>query len=353
MIVGKLNSKYKPLIVAVFLGIGGLASGVLFFNKTGAIEVRGQLITAPSISLPASPSLIGVAQGAEIVDASAIEDAPTIPVNAPTENSQDFSEIGAVQDPGNPVGPAFGTSQAISYTIQKSDTLASIASSFGISTNIITSSNPSIKGKKVKIGETLQILPASDVIYQSQAGDNLASISSNFNTPQSKILQFNQSVNFSALEPGTTIIIPGGTNANLAASQSDSLPNFNNQFIIPAQGYDEGALDSNNGVNIANSCGTPVVAAADGVVVPDPNISNILDGWNDGYGNFVLIKHAFGNEILTRYAHLQQILVQAGDYVKQGQQIGLMGESGSATECSVNFEVVGAQNPFYISSLNR
>jgi murein DD-endopeptidase MepM/ murein hydrolase activator NlpD len=136
----------------------------------------------------------------------------------------------------------------------------------------------------------------------------------------------------------------GGNTARLQSGST--LPKFNGYFITPAQGQNSKVLDANNGVEIVNSCGTPVFAAADGVVVPDPQNTNSLGGWNGGYGNFVLIEHPFGNEIFTRYAHLQQSLVQIGDYVKQGQKIGLMGQSGGATNCELDFEIIGAQNPF-------
>jgi murein DD-endopeptidase MepM/ murein hydrolase activator NlpD len=150
-------------------------------------------------------------------------------------------------------------------------------------------------------------------------------------------------------DPGQPISSPVvsivSANSNSGKTTS-TLPNFNRDFIIPAQGYDWGILHNYNAVDIANSCGTPVVAAADGIVVPDPNIPDVAGGWNGGYGNFVLIEHSFGTGIYTRYAHLSQILVQIGDLVKQGQEIGLMGESGEATGCHVHFEVIGAQNPF-------
>jgi lysostaphin len=143
------------------------------------------------------------------------------------------------------------------------------------------------------------------------------------------------------------VIIPGGkTNASQVAGAGSSLPNFNNEFIAPAGGYDWGILHHYNAVDIANSCGTPVVAAADGTVISDENIADTLGGWNDGYGNFILIEHSFGDGVRTRYAHLEKMLVQPGDYVQQGQVIGLMGESGDATGCHVHFEVIGAQNPF-------
>jgi murein DD-endopeptidase MepM/ murein hydrolase activator NlpD len=340
-----MNRSYKPLIVAVFLAIGGLGSGALFLKKTGTVEVRG-VLGGPSSPAPA---IVNVAQGAEMVDSAALTENPASSqgndLSFASSFSPNFSGAGTIQDPGQPVGPAFDAAGMVTYIVQKSDTLASVASAFGVSTTDILTANPGMK-KTLKAGEVLNVLPTSGVVYQTQDGDTLASIATNFNIPQSKILQFNQSVNFSALEADTSVIIPGGTAKNLAASQASTLPNFNSDFIMPAKGYDWGILHNYNAVDIANSCGTPVVAAAEGVVISDPSIPDVLGGWNGGYGNFVLIEHPFGNDIRTRYAHLEQVMVQVGDYVKQGQEIGLMGETGDATGCHVHFEVIGAQQPF-------
>jgi murein DD-endopeptidase MepM/ murein hydrolase activator NlpD len=140
--------------------------------------------------------------------------------------------------------------------------------------------------------------------------------------------------------------VAGILESGSASTTPAKLPNYNRDFIMPASGYNWGVLHNYNAVDISNSCGTPVVAAADGLVVPDENIPDVPGGWNDGYGNFVLIQHSFGNNVTTRYAHLESVSVQIGDYVKQGQVIGLMGETGDATGCHLHFEVIGAKNPF-------
>ncbi len=84
------------------------------------------------------------------------------------------------------------------------------------------------------------------------------------------------------------------------------------------------------GVDIAYSEGTPIVAAADGVVV-----STAYQPL--GYGNNVFLRHAFG--FYTRYAHLMRIYVHEGEHVKQGQVIGLLGTTGLSTGPHVHFEV--------------
>ncbi len=94
------------------------------------------------------------------------------------------------------------------------------------------------------------------------------------------------------------------------------------------------------GIDIAAPIGTPIVAAASGVV--------IKAGWNSGgYGKLVDIQHADGT--FTRYAHNNRILVQAGQQVEQGQQISEMGNTGRSTGPHLHFEVhpagKGAVNP--------
>lgn len=106
----------------------------------------------------------------------------------------------------------------------------------------------------------------------------------------------------------------------------------------PAQGIDWGIIHGNNGVDIANKCGTTVSAAADGVV------TEIGAGWNGGYGNSVLIKHSNGTK--THYAHLSEVMTRIGAEVVQGDEIGLMGITGKSTGCHLHFEVRGGINPF-------
>ncbi len=94
------------------------------------------------------------------------------------------------------------------------------------------------------------------------------------------------------------------------------------------------------GIDIAAPIGTPVVAAAPGVV--------IKAGWNSGgYGRLVDIKHPDGT--FTRYAHNNRILVHPGQQVEQGEPISEMGSSGRSTGPHLHFEVhpagKGAVNP--------
>ena len=83
------------------------------------------------------------------------------------------------------------------------------------------------------------------------------------------------------------------------------------------------------GIDIGASSGTPIKAAASGVV--------LTAGYNGGYGNLVVLDN--GNGIATAYAHQSQIAVSVGQTVSQGQVIGYVGSTGFSTGPHLHFEV--------------
>ena len=90
------------------------------------------------------------------------------------------------------------------------------------------------------------------------------------------------------------------------------------------------------GIDLAVPLGTPVFAAADGVVVlarPMTDASGALVG----YGNYVVIQHTAG--LKTLYGHLLAIGVKEGDVVRRGQLVGLVGSTGNSTGPHTHFEV--------------
>ncbi len=90
------------------------------------------------------------------------------------------------------------------------------------------------------------------------------------------------------------------------------------------------------GIDIAAPSGTPVSAAAQGLVVKAEYNRN-------GYGNLVVIQHA--NELATYYGHLSKILVKKGQRVSRSQLVGKVGATGVATGPHLHFEVRRGGNP--------
>lgn len=83
------------------------------------------------------------------------------------------------------------------------------------------------------------------------------------------------------------------------------------------------------GLDFSSPNGTPIVAAAGGVV--------LAAEYHPQYGNLLDVDH--GNDIVTRYAHASRLLVKVGDIVKRGQHIADIGSTGRSTGAHLHFEV--------------
>lgn len=84
------------------------------------------------------------------------------------------------------------------------------------------------------------------------------------------------------------------------------------------------------GLDFQADPGTPIVAAAGGLVV--------VQEYHPAYGNMIEVDH--GNQVVTRYAHASQVFVKVGDLVKRGQKIAAVGSSGRSTGPHLHFEVL-------------
>jgi murein DD-endopeptidase MepM/ murein hydrolase activator NlpD len=89
------------------------------------------------------------------------------------------------------------------------------------------------------------------------------------------------------------------------------------------------------GVDVRAAYGQQIPAVANGKVVSA--------GPAGGYGLSVVIEH--GSGIRTRYAHLSEVSVKAGDVVERGQDIGRVGQSGRSTGPHLHFEVLADGRP--------
>lgn len=236
------------------------------------------------------------------------------------------------------------------YTVHEGDTLGEIAEMFGVTVNTIVWAND-LKGKVIKPGQELVILPVTGVRYTVKSGDTLASVAKKYKADANEIAQYN---NVATLTPGETIIIPDGEVAVAApvratATQSGATSPLrgaggsalSGYFTWPVSGgvLTQG-LHGYNGVDIGAPTGTNILASAGGVVI----VANGGGGWNGGYGNYIVIQHDNGTQ--TLYAHASKVYVSSGQRVAQGALIGAVGRSGKATGPHLHFEIRGAANPF-------
>ncbi|HOW90093.1 MAG TPA: M23 family metallopeptidase, partial [Elusimicrobiales bacterium] len=91
----------------------------------------------------------------------------------------------------------------------------------------------------------------------------------------------------------------------------------------------EFASEYHTGIDIANEPGTPVRAAADGVIR--------FAGWASGYGLSLVVDHGFAYS--TLYGHLSELAVSEGASVRRGQLLGRMGSTGTSTGPHLHYEV--------------
>ena len=90
-----------------------------------------------------------------------------------------------------------------------------------------------------------------------------------------------------------------------------------------------GRREFHKGFDIANRKGTPITATADGMIA--------FAGPKGLLGNTVVVDHGHG--MVTRYGHLEKVMVKRGTPVKRGDTIGLMGNTGRSTGPHVHYEV--------------
>jgi len=118
---------------------------------------------------------------------------------------------------------------------------------------------------------------------------------------------------------------------NLLASTPSIWPSRG--FITSGFGYRRSpytkTLRMHEGIDIANRSGTPIYAPADGIV--------IFAGIEGGYGKFLAVDHGYG--IVTRYGHLDTILVKEGERVNRNTKLGNIGCSGRCTGPHLHYEV--------------
>jgi len=249
---------------------------------------------------------------------------------------------------GKVLGDVFGGNaqkEVVDHVVQSGDTLQSIADAYKISVNTLLWANDLTATSKIKVGQSLSILPVDGVLHIVKSGDTISGISKTYKAEADNIISYNDLANQDDVYIGDILIVPDGVMPKKSApSINYQAPIANNFFIYPTQGYIAQGLHYYNAVDIANKCGTPIYAAAAGVV--QRAVGNGL--YNQGMGNHITILHSNGT--VTYYGHLMTLSVKAGEKVYTGQNIGLMGGqpgmagAGKSTGCHVHFQVTGAAN---------
>lgn len=296
--------------------------GLLEANLGTSITVKGETDTTPDMTL--------------INDGTAM-----IPQMGPLGTDADAEEIPSLED-------------SAVYVVRSGDTVSGIAKMFGVDSATILLANGLAPGEKPKVGDTLLILPISGIEYSVQKGDTIASIAKKFQVDAIDIIEANEVNENEKLTVGDKLLIPNATvpqapgkpkkPSNTTTTVSGPTRGTVGYFIRPIRGgirtQGRHGKIARNAVDIGAPVGTPVLAAADGIVLIQKNNG----AWNAGMGNYVIIQHTNGSKSYSE--HLSTTTVSNGQQVKQGDTIGYVGMTGHTTGPHLHWEVSrGYENP--------
>ncbi len=241
------------------------------------------------------------------------------------------------------------------YTVQKGDTVSTIAKKFNISADSVRWAND-LKNDNISVDAELRIPSVTGILHKVASGVSVYSIAKKYDTNAQAIVDFpfNDFANpqtFS-LVSGEILMVPDGV-------KPEEQPTYvrPQRFIaqgapaaVGASGYAwpiYGRLSQSfswyhPALDIESSVGTPVLSAQTGTV-----LSVFVGGWNGGYGTHVLVQGNDGN--VTLYAHMSGVNVAAGDAVTAGgTTVGWVGMTGRTTGPHLHFEVKGANPLSYL-----
>jgi len=238
------------------------------------------------------------------------------------------------------------------YRVVNGDTVSSIAQKFGITIDTIMWENSLKSVDAIKVGQILRILPVTGVTYKVKRGETIYSIAKSYQVDAQNIIDypfntFSNDETF-ALSAGQNLMIPNGIKPSETIIDTQKYTTRTvaavagvvgeGNFMWPTSGTITQKFSwYHKAVDIANPS-NPVVVAAQGGTVTSA-------GWNaGGYGNYVVIDH--GNGYSTLYAHMlnNSVIVKAGQVVKQGQKLGIMGSTGRSTGTHLHFEIRNGSN---------
>ncbi|MDA0256671.1 MAG: M23 family metallopeptidase [Chloroflexi bacterium] len=241
------------------------------------------------------------------------------------------------------------------YEVQPGDSVLGIAQRFGIASDFILWNNIDIVSDAdlLTVGDRLRVPSVEGILHDVRLGETLTDIASTYEAEVAQVIAFpaNSISDPNLLRDGETLLVVGGKRLPKPAPTlrpTVSAPDFVDRdpsatgFIWPVVDIITSFYGPLHPLGIdINAPFVPVAASQAGQVFfagGEPCCS---------YGIYVDIVHGGGYE--TRYAHLSQLYVTLGEWVEQGQIIGISGNSGRSTGPHLHFEIY--RNGFLLNPL--
>lgn len=250
-----------------------------------------------------------------------------------------------------------GQAHKVTYTVQKGDTVSSIAASHNVARETIYRNNPDVGEEYLQIGQELDLTetkplvtvktvekytevvvtePQVEIRYSDEmrAGESkvVREGKQGLKTMSYRLIKDNGMLTkeeFLSQEVITAsvskIVIKGTKVVNGEGSGSFIYPVSNANLT---SGYGSRWGTTHKGIDMTSSNKT-IMASDEGIVE--------FAGVKNGYGNCIIINHQNGYK--TLYGHLSKISVSEGDIVEQGGAIGIMGNTGNSTGTHLHFEI--------------
>jgi len=259
-------------------------------------------------------------------------DVPVELVSLETESSSEPEEL------NQPRMLLFST-----YTIEQGDALENVAKRHGLSTSTLASVNNIKNARTLQVGKVLRVPNQDGVFYVVKKGDDLSGIAKKHKVEDTKKILVANELFSEKINPNTSLFIPGATlpweEERIVVSAEQRVVSAG-LFIWPVRGrltsyygYRRnpvgGGRSFHDGLDIAASSGTPIMAAMDG------RVQSV--GYDNVYGNFVIISHTGGYR--TLYGHMDSYATRAGAYVGTDTVIGYVGNTGQSTGAHLHFTV--------------
>jgi murein DD-endopeptidase MepM/ murein hydrolase activator NlpD len=222
-----------------------------------------------------------------------------------------------------------------SYKVVSGDMVGGLAIKFGLNQDTIISINAITNTRLLQINQTLRIPNQDGILYTVKKGDTLSSIAQDHEVDVATIKTVNELFS-DVIAVNVKLFIPGAR-----LDQMDLREINGDLFLWPVRGritsnygyrsnpFGGASREFHSGMDIAVPLGTPVHAALSGRVTSA--------GWDNVYGNFVVITHH--SNYRTLYGHMSAIRTKVGAYVVSGETIGLAGSTGRSTGPHVHFTV--------------